>query len=65
MLQRSEIQKYIKNKKWQAYRETMKGQPTTKKLKMLCAWKKMNKNSKSSKVQVENYLNALTRGSLL
>lgn len=62
MLNRKQIQIAIKSKKWQKYRLNLKGKTTKEKLKMLDRWLEQNNNSKNSKIQVENYINALKRG---
>jgi Ni,Fe-hydrogenase III component G len=60
-LSRDDIMKCIKNKKWQAFRKTLKGQSTTTKLQRLRQYKASNPGHCST-VVVRNYINALKRG---
>ena len=57
--------KSIKDKKWQKFRESLKGLSTKEKLRLLKQWQKINKNSKKSNIQIENYKNALARAGLI
>jgi len=60
-LQRKDIQRCIVGSKWQDFRISLKGLKTSTKIRKLKEWKKKNKNSKCSEIQVSNYINALKR----
>lgn len=60
-LTRKEIEEAVKDPKWQTFRESLKGTPTKLKLVQLRIWLRNNHNSKESRIQVQNYLNALRR----
>lgn len=62
---KSEIEKAIKDEKWQAYRVRMKGLTTQEKLVRLELWYLRGIESRRVKVQVDNYINALLRGGQL
>jgi len=58
-----EIERCVKDPKWQAFRESLKGLPLGEQFTKLKQWN--NQNSRCAKVQVTNYINALRRGGLL
>jgi hypothetical protein len=62
---REEIQKYVKDTRWQHFRLGLQGLSTTEKLVKLEQWLREHGNSRASQVQVENYRNALRRGGLI
>lgn len=59
---RKEIQRAVKSKKWQLFRQKLKGKSTSAKKSCLKKWLVKNKYSNTSKIQVSNYINALKRG---
>jgi len=64
-LKKEEIQPdhtFIKDKKWQEFRKSLKGLSNAEKYKQLSKWLRSHNNSHRSKVQVTNYINALKRG---
>lgn len=66
-----EVQKYcVGDPKWQKFRRSLKGLPTTMKLDKLAEWRKghlfiFETPTRESQVQVDNYVNALKRGGQL
>lgn len=66
----AEISEAVKDPKWQAFRKSLKGIPTTDKLDKLHDWIVQHRDAQSIvprliRVQVENYINALKRGGQL
>jgi len=64
------IQRCVRQEDWQAFREGLKGLPTSDKLDELSNWLSINRYTDelgiwTAHVQVSNYLNALKRGGLL
>lgn len=64
-LERSKIAEAVKMKKWQLYRETLKGKSLKEKKHLLKIWLFKHNNSKNSQIQVQNYLNALKRAGII
>ncbi len=64
-LTREEIQKAIKDPKWQETRISMKGKTIQEKGRILVDWFKKAKDKKQAEVQIINYWNALKRGGLV
>ena len=59
------IRKAVSNVKWQQFRLSLKGLPTEEKLDRLADWRERNSGGGYTRVQVDNYLNALKRGGQL
>lgn len=64
-ISREDIQRYIDDPDWQELRLMMKGMSLEDKYSNLKAWLRNNHNSHASKVQVTNYVTALSRGGLI
>jgi hypothetical protein len=64
-LTREEIQKSIKDPKWQVIRVSMKGKTLKEKYDILERWYKASINKEASEIQIINYINALKRGGLI
>lgn len=65
---REEVEQYcVRDKDWQHFRKSLKGFPTGEKLYELKQWleSKTNRHPRRTRVQVDNYLNALKRGGQL
>lgn len=62
-----EITRYcVNDPEWQKFRLSLKGLPTTEKLDKLDAWYGLpSQASRRTRVQVDNYINALRRGGQL
>ena len=60
-----EIRQAIHARDWQIHRASMKGRPTLVKLDMLCDWLDKMGDSRTTWVQITNYINALKRGGQL
>lgn len=64
-LRRDEILYYVKDEDWQRVRKSMKGVSLGDKYDTLVRWLEANEYNHPSKVQVTNYVNALSRGGLI
>jgi len=64
-LSRQEIQRAVVEEEWQIVRIKMKGVALQMKYDMLRHWLIKNKYSRKAKVQVTNYVTALSRGGLI
>lgn len=62
---KEEITKHVVDSNWQKLRLHLKGKDLGYKYFCLCNWLHDNKSSRSSQVQVTNYINALKRGGLV
>lgn len=62
---KEEVMQAIKNKKWQEFRESLKGTSTSEKFNQLKKWLRDHNNSSVAKAQVSNYVGALARGGLI
>lgn len=62
---RSEVQQAVQDEEWQALRVYMKGKSLWMKYILLRNWLEKNKHSSKSKLQVTNYITALSRGGLI
>lgn len=60
-----EIKKATSDTKWQRMRVSLKGQPLQVRYRMLSDWLVKNKNSRKSRIQVTNYINALKRAGMI
>jgi hypothetical protein len=60
-----QIDKAVKDEKWQEVRRSMKGVSLIEKYNTLERWLRKNSHSEKSKIQVTNYVNALKRGGLI
>jgi len=63
-VKRNEVKKYVKDKKWQKLRISLKGKSLKDKYLMLEKYLKNNKD-RPSQVRVTNYITALSRGGLI
>jgi hypothetical protein len=64
-LYQSDIKRYIPEKDWQIFRESLKGKTSQLKYVALEGWLQQQAYSWASCVQVTNYVNALKRGGLI
>jgi len=64
-LSKNEIKKHIANHDWQKTRLLMKSKTLEEKKIMLTNWLHVNNFDHASKVQTQNYINALKRGGLI
>lgn len=61
----ADMRKYTPNVDWQAARLSMKGTTTGFKYRVLCGWLLDCDFSYASRIQVTNYVTALSRGGLI
>lgn len=61
----SAMRKYTPDSNWQRVRLSMKGTSTAFKYKTLCNWLVTCEFSYASKIQVTNYVTALSRGGII
>ena len=61
----ADMKKYTPEAEWQKVRLDMKGKTTAYKYKALCLWLITSQFSYASKIQVTNYVTALSRGGLI
>lgn len=64
-LDRKDIQWAVKDELWQTVRVSMKGISLESKYRTLCTWLYANDFSKQAKIQITNYVTALSRGGLI
>lgn len=62
---RGEIETAVTDSAWQKFRLSLKGIPTEQKLDKLKEWQADHEWDRYSRVQVQNYVNALKRGGQL
>lgn len=62
---KDEVLEYVRNEEWQAVRRSMLGTSLLVKYNTLLAWLVIKNYSYASKVQVTNYVTALSRGGLI
>ena len=60
-----EVLEVVKDKAWQEHRVMIKGKSLEFKHAVLLGWLELNKYSHKAKVQVTNYVTALSRGRLI
>lgn len=61
----ADMRKYTPNADWQAVRLSMKGTTTGFKYRVLCSWLLDCDFAYSAKIQVTNYVTALSRGGII
>ena len=59
-----EVQKYVKDAKWQILRENLGGKPLEQKFNMLKEYLR-NNSGRAAEVRVANYVNALKRAGMI
>lgn len=64
-LKRADIMTAIRDEDWQVFRLKLKGKPLKRRFEMLLSWVEVNRYSKDSKIQVTNYVTALSRAGLI
>ena len=62
-INRKDIQRVIKDDRWQVIRILMKGTSLEEKIKIFNDFLSFNEYSRNSKIQIINYINALKRSS--
>ena len=65
VLNKDDITAAINDDAWQAFRHSLKGESTQRKLERLDGWLQTHSDNLKAKVQVQNYINALRRGGQL
>lgn len=61
----SEVLDAVKDEDWQIVRRSMKGMTLEQKYKTLQSWLRRKNRSTRAKIQVTNYVTALSRGGLI
>lgn len=64
-VRKADVLRVVRDPTWQHIRVNMKGRPLQEKFDLLQLWLDVNSHSEDSKIQVTNYVTALSRGGLI